>query len=72
MTPDAPYNPLALIATTVIALLAFAVVLVSFLVAPLAILLIFAVALASSDRSRRGGRGRPAVEPATARAQPRR
>src|SRR3954451_23790231 len=47
------YQPLALIGVTMIALLGFAVFFLSFLVAPLAILLIFYVGFAASDRSRR-------------------
>ena len=64
------YQPLALIGVTMIALLGFAVFFLSFLVAPLAILLIFYVGFAASDRSRRrrnaSGARRPApvvVEP---------
>ncbi|UGS38891.1 hypothetical protein [Capillimicrobium parvum] len=47
------YQPLALIGVTMVALLGFAVFFLSFLVAPLAILLIFYVGFAASDRSRR-------------------
>lgn len=47
------YQPLALIGVTLIALLGFAVFFLSFLVAPLAILMIFYVGFAASDRSKR-------------------
>jgi hypothetical protein len=51
--PQERYQPLALIGVTLIALLGFAVFFLSFLVAPLAILLIFYVGFAASDRSKR-------------------
>ena len=60
---DERYQPLALIGVTLIALLGFAVFFLSFLVAPLAILAIFYVGFAASDRSRRSngnGHGAPA------------
>ncbi|HEU4655949.1 MAG TPA: hypothetical protein VFR97_00405 [Capillimicrobium sp.] len=57
------YQPLALIGVTLIALLGFAVFFLSFLVAPLAILLIFYVGFAASDRTRRT-QGRREAEPA--------
>jgi hypothetical protein len=76
--PQERYQPLALIGVTLIALLGFAVFFLSFLVAPLAILLIFYVGFAASDRSKRNGSA-PAdadedeqvvvVDPADARAQ---
>jgi hypothetical protein len=47
------YRPWALIGITLIALAGFAVFFLSFLVAPLAILLIFYVGFAASDRSKR-------------------
>jgi hypothetical protein len=47
------YQPMALIGVTLIALLGFAVFFLSFLVAPLAILMIFYVGFAASDRSKR-------------------
>lgn len=47
------YQPLALIGVTLVALLGFAVFFLSFLVAPLAILIIFYVGFAASDRSKR-------------------
>jgi hypothetical protein len=53
--PQERYQPLALIGVTLIALLGFAVFFLSFLVAPLAILLIFYVGFAASDRSKRNG-----------------
>ena len=65
--PEERYKPLALISVTLIALLGFAVFFLSFLVAPLAILLIFYVGFAASDRSKRGnGNAAPpaAVAPA--------
>jgi hypothetical protein len=49
------YQPMALIGVTLIALLGFAVFFLSFLVAPLAILMIFYVGFAASDRSKRNG-----------------
>jgi hypothetical protein len=64
MDPEQPqerYQPLALIGVTLIALLGFAVFFLSFLVAPLAILLIFYVGFAASDRSKRNGSA-PAAE----------
>jgi hypothetical protein len=72
MTPqprEDRYQPLALIGVTLIALIGFAVFFLSFLVAPLAILLIFYVGFAASDRSRRrrndaangNGNGEPLV-----------
>jgi hypothetical protein len=57
------YQPLALIGVTLIALLGFAVFFLSFLVAPLAILLIFYVGFAASDRSKRNSSPPPAEEP---------
>lgn len=59
------YQPLALISVTLIALLGFAVFFLSFLVAPLAILVIFYVGFAASDRSKRNGNGSapPPAEP---------
>jgi hypothetical protein len=59
--PQERYQPLALIGVTLIALLGFAVFFLSFLVAPLAILLIFYVGFAASDRSKRNGSA-PAAE----------
>lgn len=56
------YQPLALIGVTLIALLGFAVFFLSFLVAPLAILMIFYVGFAASDRSKRpNGSATPAT-----------
>ncbi len=52
---DDGYQPLALISVTFVALLGFAVFFLSFLVAPLAILTIFYVGFAASDRSKRNG-----------------
>ncbi len=49
------YQPMALVSVTLIALLGFAVFFLSFLVAPLAILMIFYVGFAASDRSKRNG-----------------
>ncbi len=51
--PEERYQPLALIGVTLVALIGFAVFFLSFLVAPLAILLIFYVGFAASDRSKR-------------------
>ena len=79
--PQERYQPLALIGVTLIALLGFAVFFLSFLGAPLAILLIFYVGFAASDRSKRNGSAKaaepteaaqeeqPVAEPADARAQ---
>jgi ABC-type bacteriocin/lantibiotic exporter with double-glycine peptidase domain len=50
------YRPWALIGITLIALAGFAVFFLSFLVAPLAILLIFYVGFAASDRSKRNAK----------------
>ncbi|HEX2016977.1 MAG TPA: hypothetical protein VGN69_09795 [Solirubrobacteraceae bacterium] len=47
------YQPLALLSVTLIALLGFSVFFLSFLVAPLAILAIFYVGFAASDRAKR-------------------
>jgi hypothetical protein len=53
---------MALIGVTLIALLGFAVFFLSFLVAPLAILMIFYVGFAASDRSKRpNGTSTPAT-----------
>jgi hypothetical protein len=52
---DDGYQPLALITVTLCALVGFAVFFLSFLVAPLAILIIFYVGFAASDRSKRNG-----------------
>ena len=50
---DERYNPLGLISVMLVALLGFAVFFLSFLVAPLAILAIFYVGFAASDRAKR-------------------
>jgi len=47
------YQPLTLIGVTLVTLLGFAVFFVSFLVAPLAILAIFYITFAASDRAKR-------------------
>ncbi len=47
------YSPLALIATLLVALLLFALFFIGFLVAPLAILVLFYIFFAASDRSKR-------------------
>jgi len=52
------YRPWALIGITLIALVGFAVFFLSFLVAPLAILLIFYVGFAASDRSKRNAKAK--------------
>jgi len=52
---DDGFQPLALISVTLCALLGFAVFFLSFLVAPMAILIIFYVGFAASDRSKRNG-----------------
>lgn len=55
------YQPLALLAVVLGALLMFAVFFIGFLVAPLAILLLFYVGFSALDRSRKnGGGGHPA------------
>lgn len=56
------YNPLALFAIVIGALLLFAVFFIGFLVAPLAILLVFYVVFSASDRSKKGGGGGHAAE----------
>src|SRR4051794_39925357 len=68
--PDPPnhsedrYQPMALVGVTMIALLGFAVFFLSFLVAPLAILIIFYVGFAASDRAKpKGPPARPAPGP---------
>jgi hypothetical protein len=53
---DERYRPWALIGITLAALAGFAVFFLSFLVAPLAILLIFYVGFAASDRSKRNAK----------------
>lgn len=59
---DERYHPMALIGVALIALLGFAVFFLSFLVAPLAILMIFYVGFAASDRSKRpSGTASPAT-----------
>lgn len=61
MGPETPndredrYQPMALVGVTLVALVGFAVFFLSFLVAPLAILMIFYVGFAASDRSKRNG-----------------
>jgi hypothetical protein len=62
-TAPEKYSPLALISVTVVALLGFAVFFLSFLVAPLAILLIFYVGFAASDRSKRSNGNGHGPEP---------
>ena len=59
------YQPLALIAVVLAALLLFALFFLGFLVAPLAILTIFYVGFAASDRSKRSNDSAPppAAEP---------
>ena len=52
---DDRYQPMALVGVILIALLGFAVFFLSFLVAPLAILMIFFVGFSASDRSKRNG-----------------
>jgi small-conductance mechanosensitive channel len=49
------YQPMALIGVTMVALLGFAMFFLGFLVAPLAILMIFYVGFAASDRAKRNG-----------------
>ena len=53
--PEDRYQPMALVGVTLIALVGFAVFFLSFLVAPLAILMIFFVGFSASDRSTRNG-----------------
>lgn len=53
--PEDRYQPMALVGVTLIALVGFAVFFLSFLVAPLAILMIFFVGFSASDRSKRNG-----------------
>lgn len=65
--PPERYQPLALIGVTLLALAGFAVFFLSFLVAPLAILLIFYVGFAASDRSKRNRAA--AAKPQTESAQ---
>lgn len=61
MAPETPqhheerYQPWALVGVTLIALVGFAVFFLSFLVAPLAILMIFFVGFSAADRSKRNG-----------------
>lgn len=52
---DDRYQPMALVGVVLIALLGFAVFFLSFLVAPLAILMIFFVGFSASDRAKRNG-----------------
>lgn len=68
---DEQYQPLALIGVVLVALLLFAAFFLAFLVAPLAILAIFYILFAASDRSKRAGGGPPPspgqqVDPAVA------
>lgn len=51
------YQPLALLAVVLAALVLFAVFFIGFLVAPLAILLLFYVGFSALDRSRKSGGG---------------
>ena len=60
---------MALIGVTMIALLGFAVFFLSFLVAPLAILIIFYVGFAASDRAKRNGSAARLANEAEARRQ---
>lgn len=55
--PPEKYNPLALITVVLASLLLFSVFFLGFLVAPLAILTIFYVGFAASDRSKQRGGG---------------
>jgi hypothetical protein len=64
--PHERYRPLALIGVTLMALLGFAVFFLSFLVAPMAILVIFYVGFALSDRSKRAGGGKKQAADAAA------
>ncbi|WP_205696581.1 hypothetical protein [Conexibacter sp. SYSU D00693] len=52
---DEHYNPLALVGVVVLALVLFAALFLSFLVAPLAVLVLFYVGFAVAGRGRRGG-----------------
>lgn len=54
---DDHYRPFQLIGIIAITLLGFAVFFLSFLLAPLAILVIFYVVFAASDRAKRNGNG---------------
>ncbi|WP_354699413.1 hypothetical protein DSM112329_05129 [Paraconexibacter sp. AEG42_29] len=56
------YNPLALFAIVIGALLLFAVFFIGFLVAPLAILLVFYVVYSAMDRSKKSGGGHAPAE----------
>src|SRR3954471_21746036 len=73
--PDAPnhnedrYQPMALIGVTMVALVGFAIFFLSFLVAPLAILMIFYVGFAASDRAKRNGSSARLASEAEARRQ---
>ena len=72
-TPTTPqedaYQPMALVGVTLIALLGFAMFFLSFLVAPLAILIIFYVGFAASDRAKRNGTAARLQQEADARQQ---
>ena len=57
------YNPLALITVVLASLLLFSVFFLGFLVAPLAVLTIFYVIFAASDRSKQRGNKEPEPEP---------
>lgn len=66
---DEQYRPLALVAVTLGALALFSVFFIGFLVAPLAILLVFYVVFSAVDRSRKGSGGHapaPAEQPVPA------
>jgi hypothetical protein len=67
--PPEPYQPLALLAVILGALLLFALFFIGFLVAPLAILLLFYVGFAASDRAKRNGSTQRLADEAEARRQ---
>jgi hypothetical protein len=58
---DEHYQPLAVLAVVLGALLLFAVFFIGFIVAPLAILLVFYVVFSAVDRSRKGSGGHEGV-----------
>lgn len=67
--PDGQYQPMALVGVTLLALVGFAAFFLSFLVAPLAILVLFYVGFAAADRSRRNGTAVRLQQEAEARQQ---
>jgi len=62
---DQHYSPLALIGVVLLSLLMFALFFISFLVAPLAVLVLFYVGYSATDRGKKRGNGGPPAAPPT-------